>query len=82
MATDLIISNRQGKPLCVQFTSVSETFQPQKYRDWQSSLQLWEIERGLFLSYNPGDIGFLDQLVNVALYNSDHLTIGKYLSFS
>ena len=82
MATDLIISNHQDKPLCIQITSVAEEFNRQKYQDWQNALQLWEIERGLFLSYNPGDHNFINQLVNVALYNSDYLDDGKYLNFS
>lgn len=81
MATDLIISSHQNKPLCIQVTSVGEEFNRQKYRDWQNTLQLWEIERGLFLSYNPGDGNFINQLVNMALYNSDYLANGKYLSF-
>lgn len=82
MATDLIVSNHQHKPLCIQVTSVSEEFQGQKYEKWQNALQMWEIERGLFLSYNPGAIDFIHQLVNVALYNSDHLSAGKYVNFS
>ncbi len=82
MATDLIISNHQQKPLCIQITSVGEEFSRQKYLDWQNSLQLWEIDRGLFVSYNPGDENFIYQLVNVALYNSDFLAEGKYLNFS
>ena len=82
MATDLIVSNHQNKPLCIQVTSVGEEFHNTKYQKWQNSLQLWEIERGLFLSYNPQDNDFIHQLVNVALYNSDHLTEGKYMNFS
>jgi hypothetical protein len=82
MATDLIVSNHQHKPLCIQVTSVGEEFQGQKYEKWQNALQMWEIERGLFLSYNPGEIDFIHQLVNVALYNSDHLSAGKYVNFS
>lgn len=82
MATDLIVSNHQHKPLCIQVTSLSEEFHNQKYQKWQNALQLWEIERGLFLSYNPRESDFIHQLVNVALYNSDHLSEGKYLNFS
>ena len=82
MATDLIVSNHQNKPLCIQVTSVSEEFHTRKYQKWQNALQLWEIERGLFLSYNPKDNDFIHQLVNVALYNSDHLDEGKYVNFS
>ncbi|MBD2385591.1 hypothetical protein [Cylindrospermum sp. FACHB-282] len=82
MATDLIISNHQQKPLCIQITSVGEEFNRQKYQDWHNTLQLWEIERGMFLSYNPGDDNFINQLVNLTLYNSDYLGDGKYLNFS
>ncbi|MEA5620830.1 hypothetical protein VB711_23750 [Cronbergia sp. UHCC 0137] len=82
MATDLIVSHHDKKPLCIQITSVSQQFQRQKYQDWQNSLRSWEIERGLFVSYNPADSNFINQLVNVALYNSDHLAEGKYINFS
>lgn len=81
MATDLIVSSRQRKPLCIQVTSVSEEFLQQKYADWENTLQSWGINRGLFLSYNPGLSNFVTQLVNVALYNSDNLRAGSYLKF-
>jgi hypothetical protein len=81
MATDLIVSSRQKKPLCIQVTSVSEEFLQQKYADWENTLQSWGINRGLFLSYNPGLSNFVTQLVNVALYNSDNLRVGSYLKF-
>ncbi len=82
MATDLIVSSRNNQPLCIQVTSVSEELNHQKYQAWQNTLRSWEIERGLFLSYNPKDTNFVNQLVNVALYNSDYLSGGKYLKFS
>ncbi|MBK1986109.1 hypothetical protein A0J48_000830 [Sphaerospermopsis aphanizomenoides BCCUSP55] len=82
MATDLIVSNHQQKPLCIQVTTVSKEYHVQKYEKWQNALQMWEIERGLFLSYNPAENDFINQLVNVALYNSDHLAEGKYVNFS
>lgn len=81
MATDLIISGQQAKPLCIQVTSISEDFSQQKYENWKNTLQNWEINRGLFLSYNPGEDNFLNQLINIALYNSDNLRIGIYLKF-
>ncbi|MEH2245160.1 hypothetical protein [Nostoc sp.] len=81
MATDLIVS-RNNQPLCIQVTSVSEELNQQKYQAWQNTLRSWEIERGLFLSYNPKNANFVKQLVNVALYNSDYLSGGKYLKFS
>lgn len=82
MATDLIVSSHQQKPLCIQVTSVSEEFNRQKYDYWQYTLHAWEIERGLFVSYNPKNANFVKQLVNIALYNSDYLSGGKYLKFS
>ncbi|MGJ5634098.1 hypothetical protein [Nostoc sp. CALU 1950] len=82
MATDLIVSSRNNQPLCIQVTSVSEELNYPKYQAWQNTLRSWEIERGLFLSYNPKDANFVNQLVNVALYNSDYLSGGKYLKFS
>lgn len=81
MGTDLIVSSRQKKPLCVQITRVAEEFSQQKYQNWESTLGRWKIKRGLFLSYNPGLPDFMNQLVNVALYNSDNLPLGNYLKF-
>ncbi|AUS99065.1 hypothetical protein CLI64_00860 [Nostoc sp. CENA543] len=82
MATDLIVSNHQQQPLCIQITSVSEELNRQKHQAWENTLRSWEIERGLFLSYNPQNANFINQLVNVTLYNSDSLAEGKYLKFS
>ncbi|UBF27666.1 hypothetical protein K9N68_07030 [Kovacikia minuta CCNUW1] len=79
MATDLIVGYRQNHPLCIQLTSQSDEYSQQKYQDWQQTLQNWKIERGLFLSYNPGEPNFIDQLANLALHHSDHLEIGTYL---
>lgn len=81
MATDLIVSNRQNQALCIQITSVSEELNQQKYEDWISTLQKWSIERGLFLSYNPRDTSFIEQLVDVLLYNSDTLPVNSYLKY-
>ncbi|MEQ8757806.1 MAG: hypothetical protein RID09_30410 [Coleofasciculus sp. G1-WW12-02] len=82
MATDLIVSYRQRKPLCLQVTSVSNDYSQEKYENWQNTLQMWVIDRGLFLSYNPGKPDFLDQLVTITLHNSDFLPLGRYLKFS
>lgn len=81
MATDLIVSSSQRKPLCVQVTSISEEFLQQKSADWENTLQNWGINRGLFLSYNPRISNFVNQLVNIALDNSDTLRVGSYLKF-
>ena len=81
MATDLIVSYRQRKPLCLQVTSVSNYYSQKKYESWQDTLQMWVIDRGLFISYNPGQPDFLEQLVTVTLHNSDFLPLGRYLKF-
>ncbi|MBD2440061.1 hypothetical protein [Nostoc sp. FACHB-110] len=82
MATDIIVSSRQEKPLCIQLTSVSEEFSQEKFDDWENTLILWTIDRGLFLSYNPRATDLVNQIVNILLYNSDNLTIGSYLNFN
>lgn len=82
MATDIIISSRQNQPLCIQLTTLSEQFSQRKSQDWENTLRFWEIERGLFLSFNPTATDFENQLVNIALYNSDNLRIDSYLRFS
>ena len=81
MATDSIVSNHQQQPLCIQFTTLRDDFSEQKYQKWQQTLQNWGIDRGLFLSYNGSDTNFINQLVNIALYNSDNLPAGRYLKF-
>jgi len=81
MATDLIVSYRQRKPLCLQVTTVSNDHSQKKYQNWQNTLQMWVIDRGLFLSYNPGKPDFLEQLVTITLHNSDFLPLGRYLQF-
>ena len=78
MATDIIVSGSQNKPLCVQLTSLDQEFLPNKVTKWKDRLIFWEIERGLFLSYNPKNQDFVNQIVNTALDNSDHLNSGSY----
>ncbi len=82
MATDIIISSRQNNPLCIQITSLSDEFSQEKSDNWENTLQRWGIDRGLFLSYNPHITDFVNQVVNISLYNSDHLKTGVYLKFS
>ncbi|MBD2774894.1 hypothetical protein [Iningainema tapete] len=82
MATDIIVSSRKEKPLCIQLTSLNNEFFPEKSEDWESNLQNWGIDRGLFLSYNPSTNNFVHQIVNIALYNSDNLRTGIYLKLS
>lgn len=78
MATDLIVSHLQQQPLCTQLTSLSSEYSEQKYKKWKITLQSWRIDRGLFLSYNPGISGYTQRSANLALYNSDTLPSGTY----
>ncbi|MEA5593969.1 hypothetical protein [Rivularia sp. UHCC 0363] len=82
MATDIIVSSKSDKSLCVQLTSLSEEFFQEKSNNWESTLRFWKIDKGLLLSYNPGVTDFVDRIVNVTLYNSDNLETGIYLTFN
>jgi hypothetical protein len=82
MATDIIVSSRQEKPLCTQLTSISQEFSPEKSQNWEVTLRFWQIDRGLFLNYTPGAKDFMTQIVNIALYNGDNLNTGIYLKFN
>lgn len=82
MATDIIVSNRQEKPLCSQITSLSNEFSHDKYDDWDNTLHYWGIDRGLFLSYNPSKTDCVNRIVNIVLYNSDNLRVNIYLKLN
>ncbi len=80
MATDLITSYYQGKPLCVQLTTLAKEWYEDnnKYDNWQNTLQNWGIERGIFISYNPQQDMLIARLVNNMLSSSDQLPSGEY----
>ncbi|MDF5732541.1 MAG: hypothetical protein PUP92_32235 [Rhizonema sp. PD38] len=82
MATDLIVSSKQEKPLCIQITSLSDEFSQEKYDNWENTLQQWGIDKGLFLSSNPKVNDLANRIVNIVLYNSDRITTGHYLKLS
>ncbi|MEI3649034.1 MAG: hypothetical protein V6D39_03440 [Dolichospermum lemmermannii FEM_B0920] len=76
MASDIIVSSIQEQPLCIQLTSQSQEFTQAKSDDWEDTLISWGIARGLFLSFNPGESDFINQIVNLALDKSDNLNNG------
>lgn len=78
MASDIIVSSIQEQPLCIQLTSQSQEFTQAKSDDWENTLISWGIARGLFLSFNPGESDFINQIVNLALHKSDNLNNGIY----
>lgn len=53
MATDLMVSGIEGKPLSVQLTVTNESLLDTKKTNWTHTVQLWQIERAIFISYNP-----------------------------
>jgi hypothetical protein len=53
MATDLIVSADQEKPLCIQLTTLSSQLSEAKKEGWEFTLQYWQIQRGLFANFNP-----------------------------
>lgn len=78
MATDLIASGSQNRPLCVQLTTVSHRHNQDKYEKWKETLLYWDIERGLFASYNPGREKYITRLANGILWGSDNIDTGSY----
>ncbi|MGK7901015.1 MAG: hypothetical protein AB4352_06305 [Hormoscilla sp.] len=81
MATDIIVSNNQSIPLCVQLTQSADEYTQEKEANWEETLRYWGIERGLFISYNPAIDDYLTQVVNIAKYNSDNIKPAKYQKF-
>ncbi|MUG99324.1 hypothetical protein F7734_46385 [Scytonema sp. UIC 10036] len=82
MATDIIVNGKEEKPLCIQLTSLSNKFFEEKFNEWESTLLFWQIERGFFLSYDPRKKDFVNEIVNLAMDNSERLKIGIYLKFN
>ncbi|MEA5566950.1 hypothetical protein [Anabaena sp. UHCC 0399] len=82
MATDIIVSSTQEQPLCIQLTSLNQQFSQDKSNDWENTLRLWAIDRGLFLSYNPISNNLVSQIVNISLAHSDNLLTDNYLKLN
>lgn len=82
MATDIVVSGSLGMPLCVQLTRVSDELSTEKKQKWETTLHYWEIERGLFVSFNPIRIKIVDLLSNEILLQSDHLSSKCYAECS
>ncbi len=81
MATDIIVSNNQENPLCMQLTQSADEYTQEKELNWEKTLRYWGIERGLFISYNPAIEDYVNQVVNIAKYNSDNIQPEKYQKF-
>ncbi len=83
MATDLVVSGHLGVPLCVQLTTIASDLAIDKKQAWEVTLRYWGIERGLFVSFNPGNqpdiVGFLADEI---LRQSDELPSVCYNEWS
>ncbi len=53
MATDLIASGIENQPLSVQLTITNEYLLEKKKTNWRDTLNYWNIQRAIFISYNP-----------------------------
>jgi hypothetical protein len=49
----LIVSAALEKPLCIQLTTLSSQLSEEKKERWELTLQYWQIQRGLFVNFNP-----------------------------
>ncbi len=78
MATDLIVSHRQQRPICLQVTTLAEKYYSEKLEKWHETMELWKIERGIFVSYNPSEENAIQRLINITLWSSDQIKEGTY----
>lgn len=53
MATDLLAMGLNDIALFVQITTLAGQYLPEKLSAWKDTLQHWNIQRGLLISYNP-----------------------------
>ena len=44
MTTDIIVSKRDEKPLCIQITSLADEHYQHKSHNWENVLKYWEID--------------------------------------
>ncbi len=87
MATDLIVSDRENKPLSVQLTVTNDRLLAKKKTNWKNTVQLWKIERAIFLNYNPrsqtgNQLEIIDRLSNYILDKANTLPDSCYIEDS
>ena len=76
MATDLIVSGEREQPLCVQLTTLRPQLCLEKKGNWEVTLGRWQIQRGLFVSFNP--MKDREMLASRVLQESDRLPASGY----
>lgn len=87
MATDLIVSGKGDKPLCVQLTVTNDSLLDTKKSNWQTTVREWNIERAFFLSYNPvsrtrSELEKIDRLCDYILDKAQTLPDNCYIEDS
>lgn len=87
MATDLIVSGKEDKPLCVQLTVTNDSLLDTKKSNWKTTVQQWKIERALFLSYNPASgtrskVEIIDSVCEYILHKAQTLPDNCYIEDS
>jgi hypothetical protein len=53
MATDIIVNHSNSKPLCVQYTNLSNDYTQTKIEKWRDIVFYWGIKRAFFIHLNP-----------------------------
>lgn len=84
MATDLMVSGILQKYLCVQLTITNESLLDEKKDNWRDTLRYWQIERAIFISYNPGnqkasELNVIKRLSNYLLDSANNLPDRCYI---
>lgn len=84
MATDLIANGVLEKPLSVQLTITNEYLLDDKKRKWKDTLKYWNIERAIFISYNPGnkrgsELDVIHRLSSYLLESTNNLPNSCYI---
>lgn len=87
MATDLIVSGMEDKPLCVQLTITNDSLLGSKKTNWKNTVKLWKIERAMFLNYNPtsktgNQLQIINRLCNYILDKAKTLPDSCYIEDS
>jgi hypothetical protein len=76
MATDLLISGNKQEPLAVQITTLAkQDYLKDKVKNWQDTLDYWQVLRAIFVSYHPTNSGGTDHLAHVIFKQSDSLPL-------
>jgi hypothetical protein len=76
MATDLVVSSAFKIPLGVQLTTLSSQYSVEKKVQWELTLRYWQVQRALFVSFNPSRERAL--LAERLLQESDRLPASCY----